>query len=82
MFPRNNASLVRSSSGFSPQARIISLSWSILFVCVLGLIASPARARCWKPHAPAISISSELCRNVCLSQLVRTESNSPCMSCG
>ena len=28
MFPRNNVSLVRISSGFSPQARMISLSWS------------------------------------------------------
>ncbi len=42
MFPRNNASLVRSSSGFSPQARMISLSWSIRFDCVFGLIANPA----------------------------------------
>ena len=40
MFPRHSASFVRISSGFCPQARIISLSWSILFACVLGLIAS------------------------------------------
>jgi hypothetical protein len=39
MFPRNSASLVRSSSGFSPQALMISLSWSILLACVLGLMA-------------------------------------------
>ena len=42
MFPRINASLVRISSGFCPQARIISLSCSILLTCVFGLIASPA----------------------------------------
>ena len=39
MFPRNSASLVRISSGFSPHARMISLSCSMRFTCVFGLIA-------------------------------------------
>jgi hypothetical protein len=36
MFPRINAFLVRISSGFYPQARMISLSCSILLACVFG----------------------------------------------
>ncbi len=42
MFPRSSASLVKISSGFSPQAVMISLSCIILFACVVGLMTNPA----------------------------------------